>query len=281
MTGRTRERIAQAVLLGAALLVIVPLALIVGVIVWRGLPAISWELLSAMPSEGSRAGGLLPVIVGTIELVALTMLLAMPIGVLAAVHLHEYAGDTRFARAVRLAILNLAGVPSIVHGLFGLGIFVLLCGWGTSLLAGAATLALLILPVIITTTEEALRAVPSSIREAAFALGATRWQVVRQAVLPNALPGILTGSILGVGRAAGETAPTMFTVAAFSLPFLPDTVFSQAMLLPYHLYVITTQVPGMPEARKYATALVLLGVVLGLNLVAIVARVVWRRRRLA
>jgi phosphate transport system permease protein len=278
MKARTANALAHAGLAAATLVVLLPLFLVVGVIAWKGAPAIDWELLTASPRGGNRLGGIFPVILGTVALVLLTIAIALPTGVFAAVYLREYAGDSRWARVVRLAILNLAGVPSVVHGLFGLGLFVVLCGFGTSLIAGALTLALLILPTIITATEEALRAVPDSIREAALALGATRWQTVWRAVLPNALPGILTGAILGVGRAAGETAPVMFTVAAFSQPFLPRSIFDQVMVLPYHLYTITTQVPDMPEAKKYATALVLLAVVLGLNLGAIVVRAVARRR---
>lgn len=275
------ERIAEPLLAAATAIVVAPLVLVVGVIAWRGWPALSWEFLTRAPEAGNRAGGIFPVIVGTVLLVLLTVALALPVGIFAAVYLREYAGDSRLSRAVRLAILNLAGVPSVVHGLFGMALFVLLLGWGESLLAGAATLALLILPVVIASSEEALRAVPDSIREASLALGATRWQTVWRAVLPSAVPGMLTGAILGIGRAAGETAPTMFTVAAFSLSALPGSVFDQAMLLPYHLFVISTQVTGMPEANKYATALVLLAVVLGLNLVAIALRAALRRRRLA
>lgn len=280
MKGQRADTIAHAVLLVTTLVVLAPLFFVLGAIVWRGGSTVTWEFLAEVPAAGNRAGGIFPIIVGSALLVGLTIGIALPIGVLAAVYLREYAGDRRLARWIRLAILNLAGVPSIVHGLFGLALFVYLLGWGASLLAGAATLALLILPVIITTTEEALRAVPDSIRAAALALGATRWQMVWRAVLPSALPGILTGAILGVGRAAGETAPTMFTVAAFSLPFLPDSLFSQAMLLPYHLYVLATQIPRMPEERKYATALVLLALVLGVNLLAIALRAVARRRQL-
>jgi phosphate transport system permease protein len=225
-----------------------------------------------------RAGGIMPAIVGTMVLVVGTIAIALPLGIFAAVYLREYAGDSRPARLARLAILNLAGVPSVVHGLFGLAFFVIFLGWGTSILAGCATLAILILPVTIAASEEALRAVPDSLREGSLALGATRWQTVWRVVLPNALPGILTGAILGVGRAAGETAPILFTAAAFSLPRLPGSPWDQVMALPYHLYIMATQVPNVPAALPSAIALVLLGLVLALNLVAVALRVRFRRR---
>lgn len=276
---RYQDALAKTGLLVCTGVVLIPLFLVVAVMMAKGASVIDWTFLSENPADGMRAGGIFPAIVGTILLVLLTVAISLPVGVLAAIYLREYAGDSRLSRGVRLAILNLAGVPSIVHGLFGFALFVILLDWGASLLAGACTLAILILPVIITASEEALRAVPDGIRAASYALGATRWQTVWRAVLPNAVPGILTGTILGVGRAAGETAPVLFTVAAYLLPDIPTTVYDQAMLLPYHLYVIATQVTRVPEALPYAVALVLLAVVLGLNLVAILVRA-WFRRRL-
>jgi phosphate transport system permease protein len=226
-----------------------------------------------------RAGGILPAIVGTIELVALTTVFALPMGVLAAIYLTEYARENALTRIVRLAIINLAGVPSVVYGLFGFGLFVVFFRFGTSLLAGALTLAIMTLPVIITASEEALRSVPQSFRDVSLSLGASRWQTIRHAVLPYAVPGIMTGTILGVGRAAGETAPILFTVAAFYLPKLPQSLFDQAMVLPYHLYVISTQIPNIPLEKRYGTALVLLLLVLSLNVLAVVLRSRFRRMR--
>lgn len=275
---RLFETVAHGVLLAATLVVIAPIFLIVGTLAVEALPALSLELFTAPPRDGMRAGGIMPAIVGTLILVTGTMLLALPVGVLAAIYLHEYARDTRLTRFVRLTILNLAGVPSIVHGLFGLALFVIVLELGVSILAGCLTLAILILPVAISASEEALRAVPDSLREASYALGATRWQTVWRAVVPNAAPGILTGAILGTGRAAGETAAILFTAAAFSLPSLPASVFDQVMALPYHLYIISTQVPNIPPALPFAVALTLIGLVLGLNVVAIALRARFRRR---
>jgi len=191
-----------------------------------------------------------------------TFLFSLPVGVLAAIYINEYASKNRLTRIIRLSIINMSGVPSVVYGLFGMGFFVIMLKFGRSILAGSLTLALLILPVIITATEEALKTVPDSYRHASLALGATRWQTIVKVVLPPALPGIITGSVIGIGRAAGETAPIMFTVAAFSQPNLPDSIFSQVMALPYHLYVLATQLTDAPEDMQWGTALVLLMVVL-------------------
>lgn len=215
------QRIALAVLFLATLLVILPVIVVIGVILIRGAGAVSWSFLTTMPTQGMRAGGIFPAIVGTMELVGLTAACALPMGVAAAIYLTEYAADNQLTRLIRLAIVNLSGVPSVVYGLFGLGVFVIFCRFGTSLLAGALTLAIMILPVIITASEEALRSVPKSFREVSLSLGASRWQTIRHAVLPFAVPGIMTGTILGISRAAGETAPILFTVAAFYLPQLP------------------------------------------------------------
>jgi len=273
------QRLGFAVLGLAALVVVVPILLVIGTIVARGMGAISWEFLSAMPREGMKAGGILPAIVGTLLLTAGTALGAIPVGVGGAIYLAEYARDTWLTRAIRLAIINLAGIPSVVYGLFGLGMFVLFLQFGTSILAGSLTLAIMTLPIIISTAEEALRAVPVEFRTVSASLGGTRWQGIRNIILPQALPGIITGVILGLLRAAGETAPILFTVAAFFLPHLPRTVLDQTMTLPYHLYVISTQVPGMPPQIQHGTALVLLGLVLSLNVVATIIRSYYRRRR--
>ena len=273
------QRFAMALLGLATLLAVLPAILVVGVIVTRGLGAVSWQFVTSMSTQGMRAGGIFPALIGTIELVGLTVLFALPMGVLAAVYLTEYAQDNWLTRLIRLAIVNLSGVPSVVYGLFGLGLFVVFCRFGTSLLSGALTLAIMILPVIITASEEALRSVPKSFREVSLSLGASRWQTIRQAVLPFAIPGIMTGTILGVSRAAGETAPILFTVAAFYLPRLPRSLFDQAMALPYHLYVISTQIPNIPAQQRYGTALVLLLLVLSLNILAVILRSRFRRKR--
>jgi phosphate transport system permease protein len=268
------------VLLGlAALTVVVPILLVVGAVVVQGVGAIDWEFLTSMPRDGMKAGGIFPAIVGTLLLTLGTALAAIPVGVGGAIYLAEYARDTRLTRAIRLAIINLAGIPSVVYGLFGLGLFVLFLQFGTSILAGSLTLAIMTLPIIISAAEEALRAVPTEFRTVSASLGGTRWQGIRHIVLPQALPGIITGVILGLLRAAGETAPILFTVAAFFLPRLPESLFDQTMALPYHLYVISTQVPGMPIEVQYGTALVLLALVLSLNVVATIIRSYFRRRR--
>jgi phosphate transport system permease protein len=268
------------VLLGlTALIVVIPILLVVGTIVVRGITAVSWEFLTAMPRDGMKAGGIFPAIVGTLLLTLGTALAAIPIGVGGAIYLSEYAHYTWLTRAIRLAIINLAGIPSVVYGLFGLGLFVLFLQFGTSILAGSLTLAIMTLPIIISAAEEALRVVPTEFRTVSASLGGTRWQGIRYVVLPQALPGIITGVILGLLRAAGETAPILFTVAAFFLPRLPQSPFDQTMALPYHLYVISTQVPGMPLEIQYGTALVLLALVLSMNVIATLIRSYFRRRR--
>jgi len=261
------------------LTVVVPILLVIGVIVVRGIEAISWEFLTGMPRDGMKAGGIFPAIVGTLLLVLGTALAAIPVGVGGAIYLSEYAPDNWFTRAIRLAIINLAGIPSVVYGLFGLGLFVLFLQFGTSILAGSLTLAIMTLPIIISASEEALIVVPTEFRTVSFSLGGTRWQGIRNVVLPQALPGIITGVILGLLRAAGETAPILFTVAAFYLPRLPQSPFDQTMALPYHLYVISTQVPGMPVEIQYGTALVLLALVLSMSILATIIRSYYRRRR--
>ena len=279
MSAETVQRIVFVLLGLATLVVLVPILLVVGYIVYQGIGVIDWTFLTVMPKNGMKAGGILPAIVGTILLTVGTAIISIPIGVGAALYLSEYARESRLTRAIRLAIINLAGIPSVVYGLFGLGLFVLFMQFGTSIVAGSLTLAILTLPVIISTAEEAITSVPQAFRTVSVSLGATKWQTVRNQVLPHALPGILTGVILGLGRAAGETAPILFTVAAFYLPRLPHSVFDPTMALPYHLFVISTQVPGMPIGIQYGTALVLLVFVLSLVLVATLIRRRFRARR--
>jgi phosphate transport system permease protein len=249
-------------------------------IIWKGLPAINWEFISGFPRKSGSEGGIFPAIVGTFYLLLGTMLASLPLGIASAVYLSEYARQTLFTRSIRLAIITLAGVPSIVFGLFGLGMFVIFFGFGASILAGSLTLACMVLPTIIVASEEALRAVPQSLREGSLALGATQWQTIWKNVLPYSLSGMLTGSILGVGRAAGETAPILLTVAAFFLPKLPKSVFDQVMALPYHLYILATQHPEAHKVRplQYGTALVLLALVISLSSGAMLLRSYFRRK---
>jgi phosphate transport system permease protein len=273
------QRLGFFVLTLVALFTVTPIVAVIVDIFIQGSPAISWEFLTAVPRSGMREGGILPAIIGTFYLTIGTAAFSVPLGIAAAVYLSEYAADNRWTRLIRLAIINLAGIPSVVYGLFGLGLFVLFLNFGTSILSASLTLSIMTLPVIISTAEEALRAVPQAFRTVSISLGATRWQTIRRIVLPQALPGILTGVILGLERAAGETAPILFTGAAFFLPRLPGSVFDATMALPYHLFVISTQVPEMPIQIQYGTALVLLVFVLGMNLIATVIRSRARARR--
>lgn len=255
-----------------SLLTVTPIVLVVLYIIWQGLPAFSGEFLFGYPREGMRAGGIWPAIIGTFYLTLGTAIFSVPLGIGAAIYLSEYAPDNRLTRLIRIAIINLAGIPSVVYGLFGLGLFVIFLQFGTSILAGSLTLSIMTLPVIISTAEEALRAVPQSFRVVSISVGATRWQTIRRIVLPQALPGILTGVILGLERAAGETAPILFTATAFFLPRLPNSPLDPTMALPYHLFVISTHVPGMPIQIQFGTALVLLIFVLGMNVLATTIR---------
>ena len=273
------QKIAFFFLFLATLLIVVPVGLIVVIIIQKGLPAINWQFLSDIPRHGMRAGGIFPAIIGTVYLVTGAIIFALPIGLLAAIYLSEYSKDNLLNRVIKLAIVNLAGVPSVVYGLFGLALFVIFFKFGASILSGSLTLGIMILPIVITTSREALESVPQSFREVSLSLGASKWQTIRHVVLPNAIPGILTGTILGLGRAAGETAPILFTVAAFYLPQLPASIFDQAMALPYHLYVISTQVPNVDEKIRYGTAFVLLALVLFMNLVAIIIRTKFRKKK--
>ena len=273
------QRLGFGLITFMALLMVIPIVGIIVYVVARGASAISLEFLTGFPRDGMRAGGILPAIVGTFYLTIGTAIFSVPLGIAAAIYLSEYASDTALTRAIRIAIINLSGIPSVVYGLFGLGMFVLFLKFGTSILSASLTLSIMTLPVIISTSEEALRAVPQSFRTVSISLGATRWQTIRRIVLKEALPGILTGVILGLERAAGETAPILFTGAAFFLPRLPNSPLDATMALPYHLFVISTQVPEMPIQIQYGTALVLLIFVLAMNLIATVIRSRARARR--
>jgi phosphate transport system permease protein len=280
MSKHTREKRAFWLLRLVTYAIVLVIGYIIFDIVWKGAPTISWEFLSKMPRKSGSEGGILPVIVGTLCLVTGTILVALPMGMAGAIYLSEYAKQGRLSRYIRLAIVTLAGIPSIVFGLFGLGLFVIFFKFGASILSGSLTLACMVLPTIIVASEEALRAVPQSFREASLALGATKWQTIRKNVLPYSVPGMLTGSILAIGRAAGETAPILLTVAAFYLPKLPHSIMDQVMALPYHLYILSTQLPDVDKARpmQYGTALVLIILVLGLNLAAIIMRSHYRKK---
>ena len=258
---------------------VLPVFIILTMLVVKGGPIISLEFLFTNPTNGMTAGGILPALLGTVWLVLVALLVSVPLGVAAAIYLSEYAADNWFTRAINLAIINLAGVPSIVHALFGVGAFVIFFGFGTSILAASLTLAIMTLPVVIVATRESLQAVPEAFREACWNMGATRWQTIRRIVLPNAVTGILTGVILEVSRTAGETAPIMFTGAAFFLPFLPQSVFDQTMALSLHLFVVSTQVPNMPEAVPYGVALVLIAIVLLMNSLSIALRMYLRGKK--
>lgn len=275
----TVQRIGYVLITLTAVVTVLPIVGTVIFILVQGGPAISWEFLTAFPYDGMRSGGILPAIIGTLYLTIGTAIFSVPLGIAAAIYLSEYAKDTPLTRLIRLAIINLAGIPSVVYGLFGLGLFVLFLQFGTSILAASLTLSIMTLPVIISTAEEALRSVPQQFRTVSISLGATRWQTIRRIVLKEALPGILTGVILGLERAAGETAPILFTGAAFFLPRLPGSPFDATMALPYHLFVISTQVPEMPFQIQYGTALVLLVFVLTMNVIATVIRSRARAKR--
>ena len=264
---------------GCVLIVLITLAVILYDIISKGAHKISWEFLTAMPKNGMTEGGILPAIIGTFLVTIITAILAIPLGMGCAIYLNEYARDGKITRLIRMAIRNLAGVPSIVYGLFGVILFVQLMNLGTCILSSGLTLGLMTLPWTITASEEALKNVPKSYREGALALGATKWQSIRTNVLPYAVPGMLTGTILGLSRAAGETAPILFTGAAFFLPHLPKSIFDQFMALPYHLYIMSTQHHAIVQVRPiaYATALVLIAMVFAMNLVAVVIR--YRLRR--
>ena len=273
------EWLVRTLFLLMTVILVIPVILILTVLAMKGHGAISWEFLTAFPTNGMTEGGILPALVGTVWLVGVALVASVPLGVAAAIYLSEYAPDNWLTRIINLAIINLAGVPSIVHALFGVGAFVLFFGFGTSILAASLTLAIMTLPVVIVATRESLQAVPQAFREACWNMGATRWQTIRRVVLPNAISGILTGIILEVSRTAGETAPIMFTGAAFFLPFLPQGVLDQTMAMSLHLYVISTQVPGVPDELPYGVALVLISMVLVMNSLSIGFRVYLRGKK--
>lgn len=284
MNNKRKRKIKEAVAFGvirfSTILIALSMALILGFIVYNGVGVISWKFITESPRNAMTEGGIFPAILGTIYLVIGAIVIAFPLGVASAIYLHEYARPGRLVRIIRLGINNLAGVPSVVFGLFGLAFFVVFLGFGSSILSGGLTLGFLILPIIIGASEEALKAVPRTYREASYALGGTRWQTISRVVLPAALPGILTGSILGIGRAAGETAPIMFTAAAYYTTRLPRSIFDEVMALPYHIYVLATAGTHIEQTRgiQYGTALVLIALSLGVNLIAILIRTKLRRR---
>ncbi len=273
------QKLVRLAFLAMTLILITPVLIILGVLIAKGGPMISYEFLFTEPTKGMTAGGIFPALIGTVWLVVVALIASVPVGVAAAVYLSEYAPDNWLTRIINLAIINLAGVPSIVHALFGVGAFVLFFGYGTSILAASLTLAVMTLPVVIVSTRESLQAVPMAFREACWNMGATRWQTIRKVVLPNSISGILTGVILEVSRTAGETAPIMFTGAAFFLPFLPQSVYDQTMAMSLHLFVISTQVPHVPEGLPYGVALVLILMVLAMNALSITFRMYLRGRK--
>ena len=276
---RRVESLYQTLFITMTLLLILPVVIIMATLVYKGGGIISIDFLFTDPINGMTEGGIFPALIGTLWLVSVALLISVPLGIAAAIYLSEYAGDNWFTRTINLAIINLAGVPSIVHALFGVGAFVIFFGFGTSILAASLTLAIMTLPVVIVSTRESLQAVPHAFREACWNMGATRWQTIRRVVLPNAVSGILTGVILEVSRTAGETAPIMFTGAAFFLPFLPQGVFDQTMALSLHLFVVATQVPNVPDALPYGVALVLIGLVLLMNSISIAFRMHLRGKK--
>ena len=276
---RRTQRLYQVLFLVMTVLLILPVVVILGTLIFKGGPIISIDFLFTYPVDGMTAGGIFPALLGTVWLVAVALLFSVPLGIAAALYLSEYAPDNWFTRLINLCIINLAGVPSIVHALFGVGAFVIFFGFGTSILAASLTLGIMTLPVVIVATRESLQAVPLAFREACWNMGATRWQTIQRVVLPNAVSGILTGVILEVSRTTGETAPIMFTGAAFFLPFLPQGIFDQTMALSLHLFVVSTQVPGVPEALPYGVALVLIAMVLLMNSLSIAIRIYLRGKK--
>ena len=280
-----KETTAKWVTLGMALVMVIPVLIIIIDIFVKAAPVLSWEYLTESPRRSGREGGIWLPLIGTFYLVFTSLVIVAPLGILAGVYLAEYAPDNWFTRAINMAVTSLAGVPSIVHALFGVGAFVLFFGMGKSLIAAACTVAVMTIPVIITSTREAMNAVPQSFREACWNMGATRWQTVRTIVLPNSVSGILTGVILEISRAAGETVPILFTGATASYvirssmnPMFPYYLDKEFMALSYHLHIIAEQISGMPEAMKYGTAAVLIGLILVVNSFSIGLRI-WLRSR--
>jgi len=276
---RQVERLVRILFMMMTVLLVLPVLVILGTLIYKGGSVVTVDFLFTNPSDGMTAGGIFPALFGTIWLVMVALLVSVPIGVAAAVYLSEYAGDNWLTRIINLAIINLAGVPSIVHALFGVGAFVIFFKFGTSILAASLTLAIMTLPVVIVSTKESLQAVPHAFREACWNMGATRWQTIRRVVLPNSISGILTGIILEVSRTTGETAPIMFTGAVFFTPFLPQSVFDQTMAMSLHLFVIATQVPGVPPELPYGVALVLIAMVLLMNSVSVAFRMYLRGQK--
>ena len=274
MSKKTNQRLAFRTFRILGLIVVAILLWILGFIVWNGIGVINWEFLTTAPSDGMTAGGIFPAIVGTCCLILGSMIVAFPIGVMSAIYTTEYAGNGKIVRFIRVMTNNLGSIPSIIFGLFGMALFVNSLGWGDSIIAGSFTLGLLVLPLVIRTTEEALKSVPDAFRTGSLALGATKLQTIRRVVLPTAFPNIITGLILSIGRVSGETAPILFTVAAYFLPKLPTSLFDQVMALPYHLYVIATSGTDLEATRPiaYGTALVLIAIVLIMNLLASLLR---------
>ena len=273
------QRLYRILFLTMTVLLILPVLIILTTLVVKGGAVVDIDFLFTAPTDGMTAGGVFPALFGTVWLVAMALLISVPLGVAAAIYLSEYAGNNWFTRTINLAIINLACVPSIVHALFGVGAFVLFFGFGTSILAASLTLAIMTLPIVIVATRESLQAVPYAFREACWNMGATRWQTIRRVVLPNAISGILTGVILEVSRTAGETAPIMFTGAVFFTPFLPQGIFDQTMAMSLHLFVVSTQVPGVPEDLPYGVALVLIAMVLIMNSISIIFRMYLRGKK--
>ena len=273
------QQTAFSLLIAATAVVVIPVIVIIIQIVLNGAGAISWDFLTQPPAQAGKEGGIFPAILGTFYLMLGTIIIALPVGVLAGVYLSEYARDDWLTRTVNMAIVNLAGVPSIVYGLFGLGVFVLMFHFGMSLLAASLTLACQALAMTVTTSREAILSVPREYREGSLAVGATRWQTIRHVVLPQAMPGIITGAVLAMSRAAGETAPILVVGAAFFLPALPQSPLDQFMALPYHLYTVAAHIPGMPRTTIWGVALVLLVVVLSFNVLATIIRLRARKRR--
>lgn len=267
---RTSQKVAFGISTLLSYLVVVILFLILGFIIIQGGKVISWDFLTEAPADGMTAGGIFPAIVGTLYLVLGSSLISFPIGIMSGIYMNEYATNGKIIRFIRIMTNNLSGVPSVVFGLFGMSLFVVTLGWGDSIIAGSFTLALMSLPLIIRTTEEALKSIDDSFRHGSLALGATKLQTIRRVVLPMAFPNIITGLILSIGRVSGETAPILFTVAAYFLPQLPGSIFDQCMALPYHLYVISTSGTDIEASRgmAYGTALVLIAIVLIVNLLA-------------
>jgi phosphate transport system permease protein len=279
LSSQNQQKLGFALVTLVAVITVLPIAFLIVYILVQGFSVINWDFITGFPKDGMRAGGILPAILGTLYLTVGTAVFSVPPGVAAAIYLSEYAPDNSLTRMIRIAMTNLAGIPSVVYGLFGLGMFVLFLHFGTSILSASLTLSIMTLPVIISTSEQAMRAVPTNFRTVSMSLGATRWQTIWRIILPESLPGIITGIILGLERAAGETAPILFTGAAFFLPQLPHSPMDPTMALPYHLFVISTQIPGMTVQIEYGTVLVLLVFVLAMNISASIIRSRARARR--